>query len=322
MSPTQSSACAPRRTRQVHCARTSSRRSSSRGAGQDVIVIESASPEVIYVPTYDPVQSTIPLPGVVAASLLTFGTAVAIGSCGTTITGTGVRASSIRRAGPAIRLSSRLGRQQQHQHRQRHQHRRTISTSATTCARGVPTAIAIVPVRAASRACGREPAEQPSGRGGALNRPGAGAALARRRRRRWRRIAGNRPAQIVRAARQRPGAAAVREVRQPGLGGNSPGARQAWRGAIAGGAAPSPTRKPRARSVRQNPARSRPAHSAASTPGGARSRRSAIVAGRASIAVRCRWAAGGSGTAGRASRPSGGGGGRMGGGGGGRGGRR
>ena len=47
---------------------------------QDVIIIESASPEVIYVPTYDPVQVYDPLPGVLAASLLTFGTAVAIGS--------------------------------------------------------------------------------------------------------------------------------------------------------------------------------------------------------------------------------------------------
>ena len=46
----------------------------------DVIVIESANPEVIYVPVYDPVQVYNPVPGIVATSLLTFGTAVAIGA--------------------------------------------------------------------------------------------------------------------------------------------------------------------------------------------------------------------------------------------------
>ncbi|MFN3892755.1 MAG: DUF3300 domain-containing protein [Beijerinckiaceae bacterium] len=46
----------------------------------DVIIIESASPEVIYVPSYNPVQVYDPAAGLVAASLLTFGTAVAIGS--------------------------------------------------------------------------------------------------------------------------------------------------------------------------------------------------------------------------------------------------
>jgi hypothetical protein len=49
-------------------------------SNRDVIIIESANPEVVYVPVYDPVQVYDPLPGVVATSLLTFGTAVAIGS--------------------------------------------------------------------------------------------------------------------------------------------------------------------------------------------------------------------------------------------------
>ena len=49
-------------------------------SNRDVIVIESASPEVIYVPVYDPVQVYDPAASAVAASLLTFGTAVAIGA--------------------------------------------------------------------------------------------------------------------------------------------------------------------------------------------------------------------------------------------------
>lgn len=49
-------------------------------SNRDVIVIESASPEVIYVPTYDPVQVYDPTASAIAAGLLTFGTAVAIGS--------------------------------------------------------------------------------------------------------------------------------------------------------------------------------------------------------------------------------------------------
>jgi hypothetical protein len=47
---------------------------------REIIIIESANPEVIYVPIYDPVQVFNPAAGIVAASLLTFGTAVAIGS--------------------------------------------------------------------------------------------------------------------------------------------------------------------------------------------------------------------------------------------------
>jgi hypothetical protein len=49
-------------------------------ASRDVIIIESGSPDVIYVPVYDSVQVYDPTAGIVAASLLTFGTAVAIGS--------------------------------------------------------------------------------------------------------------------------------------------------------------------------------------------------------------------------------------------------
>jgi hypothetical protein len=49
-------------------------------ASRDVIIIESGSPDIIYVPVYDPVQVYDPTAGIVAASLLTFGAAVAIGS--------------------------------------------------------------------------------------------------------------------------------------------------------------------------------------------------------------------------------------------------
>ena len=49
--------------------------------GRDVVTIESADPSVIYVPSYDPVAVYNPLPDYgIAAGLLTFGAAVAIGS--------------------------------------------------------------------------------------------------------------------------------------------------------------------------------------------------------------------------------------------------
>ena len=49
--------------------------------GRDVVIIESADPSVIYVPSYDPVAVYNPLPAEgIAAGLLTFGAAVAIGS--------------------------------------------------------------------------------------------------------------------------------------------------------------------------------------------------------------------------------------------------
>ena len=53
--------------------------------GREVVIIESPDPSVVYVPSYDPVAVYNPLPAygtgaVVAAGLLTFGAAVAIGS--------------------------------------------------------------------------------------------------------------------------------------------------------------------------------------------------------------------------------------------------
>ena len=49
--------------------------------GRDVVIIESADPSVIYAPSYDPVAVYNPLPDYgIAAGLLTFGAAVAIGS--------------------------------------------------------------------------------------------------------------------------------------------------------------------------------------------------------------------------------------------------
>jgi hypothetical protein len=53
--------------------------------GRDVVIIESPDPSVVYVPLYDPVAVYNPPPeyvtgGVVAAGLLTFGAAIAIGS--------------------------------------------------------------------------------------------------------------------------------------------------------------------------------------------------------------------------------------------------
>ena len=49
--------------------------------GRDVVTIKSADPSVLYVPSYDPVAVYNPLPDYgIAAGLLTFGAAVAIGS--------------------------------------------------------------------------------------------------------------------------------------------------------------------------------------------------------------------------------------------------
>ena len=49
--------------------------------GRDVVTIQSQDPSVVYVPTYDPVAVYNPLPAYgIAAGLLTFGAAVAIGS--------------------------------------------------------------------------------------------------------------------------------------------------------------------------------------------------------------------------------------------------
>jgi len=47
---------------------------------REIIVIEPADPDVIYVPAYDPVATYNPVPGMVTTALLTFGTAVAIGA--------------------------------------------------------------------------------------------------------------------------------------------------------------------------------------------------------------------------------------------------
>jgi hypothetical protein len=47
---------------------------------REIIVIEPASPEVIFVPSYDPAVVFAPVGSAVAAGLLTFGTAVAVGA--------------------------------------------------------------------------------------------------------------------------------------------------------------------------------------------------------------------------------------------------
>ena len=48
--------------------------------GQQVIVIQPASPQVVYVPVYDPTLVFAPPPGMVAGGLLTFGAGIGIGA--------------------------------------------------------------------------------------------------------------------------------------------------------------------------------------------------------------------------------------------------
>ncbi len=261
-------------------------------SSRDVIIIESASPDVIYVPVYDPVQVYNPTAGIVAASLLTFGTAVAIGSVWNNNYwnwGSGVvypprwpgypatgRDGTATTTSISATTTSTSG---------------TTSTSATTCARGARTPIVIVRGRAASPAFARRTVQR---RGPSIGqRPPAAQEIS------WAALIAPRGAWA-------------------GRGSSRSGGGPAARGSAAGDAAaqaPRPEPRPAARPSQAKPGGAFGGVEAGRAPAQAFSNRGGQSINRAP-AMAARPAA--------AARPMGGGGGRggMGGGGGGRGGRR